>query len=247
MSAIPKMWIDALFWLTLAILFLAAFTKATLGFGESLLTIPMLTLVLGVQTAVPLVSLIAGTITLLMLVRGWQELRMAVVWRLMLAALVGVPIGVWALTFLPGRWVTSTLGVMLIGVGFYYLHRPTIQLFQGQQWAYLFGFVAGILGGAYSMASPPVLIYGAAQRWPPEQFRVTLQGFFLPLSATILLSHAVAGLWSRQVLQYYALSWPMMLIAFWLGEKVSRRIPTALFERLLYGALIVLGGVLLVR
>ncbi|MCB0084260.1 MAG: sulfite exporter TauE/SafE family protein, partial [Caldilineaceae bacterium] len=201
MNATPKMWIDALFWLTLAILFLAAFTKATLGFGESLLTIPMLTLVLGVQTAVPLVSLIAGTITLLMLVRGWQELRMAVVWRLILAALVGVPIGVWALTFLPGRWVTSTLGVMLIGVGLYYLHRPTIQLFQGQQWAYLFGFVAGILGGAYSMASPPVLIYGAAQRWPPEQFRVTLQGFFLPLSTTILISHALAGLWSKQVLQ----------------------------------------------
>ncbi|MCB0142188.1 MAG: sulfite exporter TauE/SafE family protein, partial [Caldilineaceae bacterium] len=125
--------------------------------------------------------------------------------------------------------------------------RPTIQLFQGQQWAYLFGFVAGILGGAYSMASPPVLIYGAAQRWPPEQFRVTLQGFFLPLSTTILISHALAGLWSKQVLQYYALSWPMMLIAFWLGEKVSRRIPTALFERMLYGALIVLGSVLLVR
>lgn len=241
------MWINAFFWLTLAILFLAAFTKATLGFGESLLTIPMLTLVLGVQTAVPLVSLLAGTITLLMLVRGWQQMRMAVVWRLTLAAVVGVPIGVWALAFLPELWVTRALGLMLIGVGLYYLRRPALQLFQSQQWVYFFGLTAGILGGAYSMASPPVLIYGSTQRWAPEQFRVTLQGFFLPLSATIVVSHAAAGLWSREVIQYYLLSWPIMLLAFWLGEKVSRRISQALFERVLYGALIVLGLALLIR
>ncbi|MEZ4659285.1 MAG: hypothetical protein R2911_17110 [Caldilineaceae bacterium] len=55
------------------------------------------------------------------------------------------------------------------------------------------------------------------------------------------------GLWSKQVLQYYAFSWPIMLIAFWLGEKVSQRIPTALFERVLYVTLIVLGIALLVR
>ena len=92
-----------------------------------------------------------------------------------------------------------------------------------------------------------VLIYGMAQRWTPKQFRVTLQGFFLPLSAMILLSHAAAGLWSRQVLQYYAISWPIMLFAFWLGNKVSRHIPSDLFERALYVALIVLGIALLIR
>ena len=247
MSDIIKMWIDGLFVLTLAILFLAAFTKATLGFGESLLTIPMLTLVLGVQTAVPLVSLIAGTITLLMLVRGWQQMNVALVWRLIVTAILGVPIGVWALASLPVHWVTNMLGIMLIGAGLFYLRRPTIKLFQGRQWAYLFGLVAGILGGAYSMASPPLLIYGMAQRWSPEQFRVTLQGLFLPLSVMIVLSHAAAGLWGAQVLQLYTISWPIMVFAFWLGEKVSRHIPTQLFEQILYLALIVLGGALLAR
>ena len=33
-----------------------------LGFGESLVAIPLLTLVLGIQTAAPLVSLMAGSI-----------------------------------------------------------------------------------------------------------------------------------------------------------------------------------------
>ena len=54
--------------LTLLILFIAALTKATLGFGESILAIPLLTLVLGLQVAVPLMGLLAGAITLMLLV-----------------------------------------------------------------------------------------------------------------------------------------------------------------------------------
>ena len=50
--------------LTLAIIFVAALTKATLGFGESLLAIPLLTFIVGIQVATPLSALMAGLITI---------------------------------------------------------------------------------------------------------------------------------------------------------------------------------------
>lgn len=230
----------------LAILFLAALTKATLGFGESLLAIPLLTLVIGVQTAAPLISLIAATVTLLLLVRNWQQIDFGATWRLLSAAIIGVPLGVWGLVALPQAWITRLLGILLIGVGIYNLWQPTLQGLHDRRWAYLFGLLAGLLGGAYNMASPPVLIYGAIRRWPPEQFRVTMQGFFLPVSALILIGHAGAGLWTRQVLTLYAISWPIMLIAFWLGNRIATRIDPKQLGWLLYGALVVLG-VALVR
>lgn len=238
----------ATFWLliTLAVLFLAALVKATLGFGESLLAIPLLTLVLGVQTATPLVSLLAATVTLLILVRNWQQIDLAATWRLILAALVGVPVGVWGLKFLPAAWVTTVLGIFLILVGLYNLRHPKLHALQGKQWPYVFGFLAGLFGGAYNMASPPMIIYGAVRRWPPEQFRVTLQSFFLPVSALILIGHATAGLWTAQVLRLYLLAWPVMLIAFWLGSRWNERIDAAHFGRLLYSVLVVLGVVLLI-
>ena len=68
--------------LALSILFLAAFIKATLGFGESLVAIPLLTMVVGVQIAAPLVSLIAATVTLLILVRSWTHIDLGATWRL---------------------------------------------------------------------------------------------------------------------------------------------------------------------
>ncbi|MEZ4860764.1 MAG: sulfite exporter TauE/SafE family protein [Caldilineaceae bacterium] len=232
--------------LTLAILFLAALVKAVLGFGESLLAIPLLTLVLGVQTATPLVSLLAATVTLLILLRNWQQLDLSATWRLILAAAVGVPLGVWGLKFLPVAWVTSMLGILLIVVGVYNLLRPTFSVLKGNHWLYLFGLLAGLLGGAYNMASPPILVYGAMRRWPPEQFRVTLQSFFLPVSGLILIGHATAGLWTAQVLQLYVLAWPVMLLAFWLGNRLNERMAAARFAQLLYGALVVLGVLLLV-
>lgn len=231
--------------ITLLILFVSALTKATLGFGESILAIPLLTLVLGLQVAVPLMALLAAAITVMLLLNGWQQVNFQATWRLLLGAIIGVPIGVWVLKALPVVWLTTSLGILLIFVGLYNLVRPAFTTLCGAYWAYFFGFMAGALGGAYNIASPPIVVYGATQRWSPEAFRFTLQGFFLPLSALILVGHASAGFWTIRVFQLFVLSLPIMLLAFWLGSLVSRHLTAHHFERFVYVGLIVLGVALL--
>src|SRR4051794_31688559 len=56
------------------VIFLAALIKATLGFGESLLAMPLLTLMIGLPAATPLVALVATTLTLLMLGSSWRKI-----------------------------------------------------------------------------------------------------------------------------------------------------------------------------
>lgn len=233
--------------LALLILFAAAFIKATLGFGESLFAIPLLTMVVGVQIATPLISLIAATVTLFMMVQGWQKIDLGATWRLTLAAAVGVPAGIFGLSRFPSVWLVVGLGIMLILTGLFYLLKPTLPPINNPRWAYLFGFLSGLFGGAYSMASPPTLVYSTMRRWEPEQFRVTLQSFFLPLSAMILVGHFTAGLWTPQVLKLYALSWPIMIAAFWIGNRFSEGLDAERFERIVYLSLVVLGAVLIFR
>lgn len=232
--------------LILAILFLAALVKATLGFGESLLGIPLLTLLLGIQVATPLLSLIAAVITVMIVMKSWQQIDLQVTWRLLVAAVIGIPLGVWGLKTMPADWLTMGLGVLIIFVGLYNLLKPTLKSLEASYWVYLFGFVAGVFGGAYGTASPPVLVYGAMRRWTPDRFRVTLQGFFLPVSILILISHASAGLWTIQVLQLFAMSIPIMIFAFWAGSLLNERLPTQQFERLVYIGLVIIGITLLV-
>ena len=227
------------------VIFLAALIKATLGFGESLLAMPLLTLMIGLPTATPLVALVATTLTLLMLGSSWRKIDLRSTWRLLGAAALGVPIGVLLVRLAPAALVTRALGIMLIGFGLFSLFRPALITLAHPAWSYVFGFLAGVLGSAYNTAGPPMVLYSAARRWPPAEFRATMQSVFLPISLLVLLSHGLAGLWSPRVFELYALSLVPMVLAIWLGEQLSRRISEHRFDRLVYGALVVLGLLLL--
>ena len=79
--------------------------------------------------------------------------------------------------------------------------------------AWFFGVSAGVLGGAYGMNGPPLVVYGTLRRWSPERFRATLQGYFLPASLIGMIGYWTAGLWTPSVSRYYLLSLPAVLLA----------------------------------
>jgi hypothetical protein len=112
--------------------------------------------------------------------------------------------------------------------------------------AYLFGFIAGILGGAYNTNGPPIVMYGTLQRWSPERFRATLQGYFVPTGLLILLGHGAAGLWTPQVFWLFGCSFPLIMLGVFLGGRLNQAIPKARFERVLYFFLIGIGILLMV-
>jgi uncharacterized membrane protein YfcA len=227
--------------LTLAILFIAGLMKTLFGFGETLVTLPLLLLVLDARIASPLAALVVAVLTGLMLLGGWKQANFRASWRVIAAMAVGVPCGAWGLSALPSRWVTLALGGVLVLVGAYTLARPAIGWMPGPRWGYLFGFVSGLLGGAFNTGGPPVVIYTTLRRLPPEEFRATLQGCFLPLSGLILAAHAAAGLWTEPVLGLFALSLPGALAALWLGSRLRQAIPAQAFERSIYAILVLLG------
>jgi uncharacterized membrane protein YfcA len=223
------------------VLFFAAFTKSVLGFGEALVAVPLLTLALDIQIASPVSMLMAASVTVFMILKYWRLIDLRAIWRLTLAAVLGIPLGIWVLKGLPEVWLTAVLGVLLILIGLYYLRRPALPARTEHYWAYILGFTAGVLGGAYNIAGPPLIVYGTLRRWSPEQFRATLQGFFVTINTVILIGHASAGLWTPTVLQLFALSIPAILIGFWLGSRAAPHISPDTFARLVYVALIVLG------
>jgi uncharacterized protein len=72
---------------------LAVFLQTAMGFGSALVAMPLLISKLGLMTAAPLVALMTLTTRLVMLSRYRATFRLADVWRLMLSAAVGIPLG----------------------------------------------------------------------------------------------------------------------------------------------------------
>ncbi len=107
--------------LPLLIPFLASLTRSTFGFGDAVLALPLLALLLGLTTATPLVTLASFTLAVGILLSSWQAVKLRAIGALVLAAMVGIPVGVLVLTWVEGDWLLRVLGVFLIGFGLYTL------------------------------------------------------------------------------------------------------------------------------
>jgi len=232
--------------LAMLIIFVSTFIRSAVGFGDALIAMPLLAMALGIQTATPLVAFAASTIAITILVKNWRSVDIKSAWRLILLSLVGIPFGLALLRVAPEYIVKVILGALLILYGLYSLITPNLPIIRNEKLAYVFGFIAGVLGGAYNTNGPPIVMYGLLRRWPPENFRATLQCYFLFTGVSILIGHGLAGLWTPFVLRLYLYSIPIIMVAIFAGGKINNHISKEFFSRIVYGLLIVIGALFLI-
>lgn len=228
----------------LAVLFLATFIRSALGFGEALVAVPLLALVMPVQVAAPLAVLVSITVAVIVVIQDWGNVHVRSAGWLVLSTLFGIPLGLLLLKTVPESVVKAILGAVIVVFAIYSLagRKPRLQ---SDRLAPLFGFAAGILGGAYGMNGPPLVVYGVLRRWQPAQFRATLQGYFLIASMVGMAGYAFTGLWNRTVSSYFLLSLPLALIAIFLGQVVHHRLSSSRFLICVNVGLALIGAVLI--
>ena len=237
-------------WLTvwvLAVIFVATLIRSAIGFGEALIAVPLLALLMPVEVAAPLAVLVSITVAVVIVLEDWHKVHLGSAWRLLLSTLSGIPLGLLLLTAAEESVVKAVLAVVIIAFSAYCLARRTPLEIQDDRLAWLFGLAAGVLGGAYGMNGPPLVIYGTLRRWPAEHFRATLQGYFLPASVVGMAGYWWAGLWVPAVSHYYLLSLPAAVAAILLGRVASRRLAGRSFIRYVHIALILIGSTLLIQ
>ena len=108
-------------------------------------------------------------------------------------------------------------------------------------WAYLAGFLAGILGGAYNTSGPPVIIYGHSKRWPTAEFKSNLQAFFVITSLIIVLGHAWNQNFSPTIWGYFLWSIPAMIFGIIAGIRLDKYIKPEIFRRVVLFLLLIMG------
>ena len=227
--------------LVILILFVSTLIRSVFGFGNALLAMPLLVLLIDIRQTTPLVALTGLVIALIMLIQEWEYLEWKDTLILLLSSLVGLPFGLLLLTSLPESTVRLILGLVLIGFGIFNLLEIRLPVLDHPALAVPFGILAGILGGAYNTNGPPVVIYGLMRGWSKEAFRASLQGFFFVSGLLIAGSHGLAGLWTRQIWIYVLISLPGVIGAIYLGERISKNIAQDVFNRVIYGLLIMMG------
>ena len=223
------------------IMLISAFVHTLTGFGSALISMSILPSMLGIHVAAPLVALMAITLELSLLVYFRSALNFKAVWRMSLASILGIPIGLLLVTRIKEDIVLTVLGVILVGYSVYALISPRLPELKHPAWAFVFGFFGGILSGAYNVAGPAAVIYGNCRRWEPDEFKSNLQAYFLVNDAFVLINHGFAGNIKPVVWQYYLIAVPFIFLGIFMGTKLNRKINPVAFRKIVQVMLIVMG------
>ena len=230
---------------TSIILFVASAFRTAFGFGEALIAVPLLSLLLPVKLAAPIAVLASVSIALFSVIKDWKHVQFSEARRLLVSTAVGIPFGLIVLRYAPEGIVKGILGIFLLAFSLFSIRKPDSFVLKDDRLLWAFGFLAGVTGGSYGMNGPPIAIYGAGRRWSPRRFRATIQAYFLPASALGMIGYSIAGLWTREVNVLFLESLPAIAVGIGAGRVLSARTEGREFTRFLYGGLALVAGVLL--
>lgn len=241
--------IDATLLYILCIIFIATVIRSAFGFGEALVAVPLLAFRIPLPVAAPLAVLVSITVAGIVVVQDWKKIHVRSAGWLVISSLFGIPLGVLLLTNSHQRGVKAALALIIMAFSLYFLiGRASLELKEDSHgWLLTCGFLAGVLGGAYGMNGPPLVVYGAMRRWSAQHFRATLQGYFLPASVIGMGGYLLAGLWTSTVTRYYLLSLPVTFLGVFLGRVINQRLQGEAFFKYLYLGLAGIGALLLTQ
>ena len=229
------------------VIFLAVFTQSLTGFGLGLVSMPLLTPLLGIEQSGPLVSLVGLTAELLLLVRHRHAFQFHATWRLAMASALAIPVGIMAVRMVDQQLVLHGLGVLITSYALLALLNLRLPRLEATGWAYAFGFMSGLLGGAYNASGPPSIIYGNCRGWRPAEFKANLQGLFLFNTILVSSNHILGGHFTPTLWHHYWSALPAIALGLFAGSFLDKWISPHRFRQLVLLLLVGVGLRLLIQ
>src|ERR1051325_8394960 len=93
----------------LVVIFLATLIRSAFGFGEALVAVPLLALLMPVEKAVPLATLVSITVAGIVVAQDRHEIHVRSAGWLVISTLFGIPLGLWLLTAVTEAAVKAVL------------------------------------------------------------------------------------------------------------------------------------------
>jgi uncharacterized membrane protein YfcA len=237
-------------WTTLAFILAGAiaggFVNGLTGFGTALVGLP-----LWLQAVEPpIAAQLASACSVLGHVTALPVIRRAVDWRrlapMLVAGLIGVPIGTWLLPLIGlGAFKMAVGAVLIVYCSFMLFAAGRVRLDAGGEGTEaVVGFAGGILGGIAALSGVLPTIWASLKGWPKDRRRVFFQAFNMTVLTAMLLASTVQGLVGSRSLAALCVAAPGTLAGAWLGVRLYGRLDDRRFDRIVLTVLLMSGLVL---
>lgn len=229
---------------------LAGFVTGFAGFGTGLVASGLWFHALPAAMVPPLVAVssVAAQCAGLAVIRpkfSWAAARPYLV-----GGLLGVPLGVFALTSLSPDALRLSIGVFLVAYSL-------IRLLHDRPWALAgragpgadgaIGAFGGFLGGFAGLSGPVPIIWLQGKGLPFERQRAIFQPYNMAILSFATGVMVWGGAITRDFLPVAALALPVTLLGAWIGGRLYRRASEKLVIRVVLALLLLSGAILIVQ
>jgi len=211
--------------------FCAGFTQGLVGFGSTLVALPLLALVMDLRLATPVGCLLAVVLNIVLTCRLHGHVQKPALWLLLVASVPGMAIGVYVLGNVPGDWLKGVLGLVILAYVATFGRRTAVRRPAGRGLGLAAGFLAGGLGAAIGVNGPPIVAWVSRQGFDRNAVRGTLTAYLLLAGIGVVTSQFAAGLVTAEVLSRTCVAVPALLVGLAAGMAGCGRIGEAAFAR----------------
>lgn len=221
--------------------FVAGMVKGLTGFGFSLMVVPILVILIGPRTAIPVI-VILNALTNVVLFAGCRKAASAKrVLPLVIAGVATVPIGMYLLLVLDTVTLKIMVGCVIVVFAVAFLLGFRKAIGRERVGLVLAGLLSGTLNGAISTGGPPVILFLTNQGVAKQEFRASLITYFLFLNVATVPIYFAGGLVSGAVITYAAALIPALLLGALVGSKILHVIPEKAFRTAALTVVVVAG------
>ena len=216
--------------------FVAGINRGFTGFGSGLVMVPILSMIYNPLFAVMVVTLLELIPSLQLLPRSFRDCHWRSVLPMAATALVTVPAGVMLLSMLGESTMKLFIATLLfVSVIVLYFNVNFHMRDRTNRLGIPTGGVSGLLSGATGLGGVPVIMYYLARRIPVHNTRSSTIVFLAITSLISVISFAVKGMLTTEVVNFSLYVIPVFIFAIWLGslffskasEKSYRKITLA--------------------
>lgn len=231
----------------LAIILGAYFIRGITGFGSGLIAVPLLALILPLQTVVPLVLVLDFCASLVMSHKARVHVQWDEIIPLLPASLLGIIIGATLLVSLPREPLLIALALFVIVFALRYLLNIHSDQRVSRSWSVPTGLSGGLIGALFGTGGPPYVIYLTHRIKEKSRLRATISGLLLLDGFFRVVTFLVTGLLGTHLLPFLLAAAPTMLLALYLGHRVHIGINDRQMLKLVGTLLLISGVSLLVK
>lgn len=232
------------------IIALGGFTQGLTGFGLALVSVPLLSMTVDAQMAVPIAGIFGWLVTFPLVWKMRQHIQYRAGLILVAGSVPASFIGAKLLASLPSSYILITMGLVLI-ISSIHSMRSTNPLFKKTSTPITLGagFCSGVLGASVGEAGPPVIAYTSMQPWTADQAKSTLAFFFMLQMIGAIIGFYYQGLITPAVTHYVTWAMPAFLVGMtggMVGYHLLQKYKIN-YHHIVHSLLLVIGCVLIIK